>query len=215
MSVDEVMASILHLKHNMDEEATVPGAPAPDTSPSPICAFVAAGCGSHRDRGNNPRGPRGGRGLPNKCNGRLSDVIAEDSGGLPTLEGYIDENDDTEVSVSFSSVVFSSSLTPGRDLSQSSVVDSACSINLTAFRSDFATFTPPPPLPLAWVGSASTLRAVAHCEFLFGWHLAISFTARSMPCTPPTCHFALLIASEGSLVSIGCNPTAAVDFFPY
>jgi hypothetical protein len=47
------------------------------------------------------------------------------------------------VSVPFSSVAFSSSIILGRDLSRHWVVDSACSINLTAFRSDFSTFTPP------------------------------------------------------------------------
>jgi hypothetical protein len=72
----------------------------------------------------------------------LSDVTADDTDGLPTLEDYTDEYDDTEVSVPFNSVAFSSSLTPGRDLSRFWVVDSACSINLTAFRSDFVTFTP-------------------------------------------------------------------------
>jgi hypothetical protein len=30
-SVDEVIASILHLAHNMDEKVCTPGAPAPDT----------------------------------------------------------------------------------------------------------------------------------------------------------------------------------------
>jgi hypothetical protein len=64
--VDEVMAIILHLAHNMDKETCAPGAPAPGTSPPPICAFVAAGRGSHIGRGHHPHGPRGGRGLPNK-----------------------------------------------------------------------------------------------------------------------------------------------------
>jgi hypothetical protein len=73
----------------------------------------------------------------------LSDVTADDTDSLPTLEGCTDEYDDTEVSVPFSSVAFSSSLTPGRDLSQFWVVDSACSINLTAFRGDFVTSPPP------------------------------------------------------------------------
>jgi hypothetical protein len=175
---DEVMASILHLAHNMDEETCAPGAPAPDTSPSPIFAFVGAGPGSHNGRGHNSRGPRGGRGLPNKCSAcgsldhilssstapddalmrwtlakrkmiikkygthggsasahaaMLSDVTADDTDSLPTLEDCTYEYDDTEVSVPFSSVAFSSSLTPGRDLSQFWVVYSACSINLTAF----------------------------------------------------------------------------------
>jgi hypothetical protein len=47
----------------------------------------------------------------------LSDVTADDADGLPTLEDCTDEYDDTEVSVSLNSVAFSSSLTPGRDLS--------------------------------------------------------------------------------------------------
>jgi hypothetical protein len=51
--------------------------------------------------------------------------------------------DDTEVSLSFHSVAFSSSLAPGRDLSIFRVVDSACSINLTTCRDDFVTFEPP------------------------------------------------------------------------
>jgi hypothetical protein len=248
LCADEVMAIILHLAHNMDEEASPQGVPAPDTSPPPISAFVAAGRGSHSGRGHTPRGPRGGRGLPNKCSAcgsldhilsscnapydalprwtlakrkmiiqkygtlggsatahaaLLSDVTADDvSGGLPTLEECTDEYDDTEVSVLFTFVAFSSSLTTGCDLFQLWVIDSACSINLTAFRGDFTTFTPPPPL-LACVGSASTLRAVVQCGFLFGWHQAKSFTARSMHCTPPTCHLARLNASEDSLVSFG------------
>jgi hypothetical protein len=47
------------------------------------------------------------------------------------------------MSVPFSSVAFSYALAPGRDLSQFWVTDSAYSINLTAFRSDFVTFDPP------------------------------------------------------------------------
>jgi hypothetical protein len=48
----------------------------------------------------------------------LSDVTAgDDHDGLPTLEDCIDECDDTEVSAPLSCVAFSSSLTPGRDLS--------------------------------------------------------------------------------------------------
>jgi hypothetical protein len=79
----------------------------------------------------------------------LSNVPADDSDSLPTLEECT-EYDDTEVSVPFSSVAFSSSVTPGRNLSQFWVVDSACSINLTAFKGDFVRFTPPsPPRSLA------------------------------------------------------------------
>jgi hypothetical protein len=73
----------------------------------------------------------------------LSDVPADDSESVPTFEERTDEYDDTEVSVPFSSVDFSSFLTPGRNLSQFWVVDSACSINLTTFKGDFVRFTPP------------------------------------------------------------------------
>jgi hypothetical protein len=73
----------------------------------------------------------------------LSDVTADDTDGLPTLEDCTDEYDDTEVSAPLRFVAFSSSLTPGRDLSQFWVVDSACLINLTTFRDDFIRFTPP------------------------------------------------------------------------
>jgi hypothetical protein len=45
----------------------------------------------------------------------LSDVTADDTDGLPTLENNTDEYDDTEVSVPFNSVAFPSSLTPGRN----------------------------------------------------------------------------------------------------
>jgi hypothetical protein len=73
----------------------------------------------------------------------LSDVTAaDDIDSMPTLEDCIDEYDDTEVSVPFNSVAFSSSLSPGRDLSQFWVIDSAC-FNLTAFRGDFTTCAPP------------------------------------------------------------------------
>jgi hypothetical protein len=161
---DEVMVSILRLGHNMDEEASAHGAPASDTLSLPISAFVTVGRGSHNGRGHTPRGPRGGRGLPNKCSAcgsldhimsscnapidalmrwtlakrkmiipkygtpggsalahaaMLIDVTADDNpDGLPILEDCTDEYDDTEVSVPFSFVALSSSLTPGRDLSQ-------------------------------------------------------------------------------------------------
>jgi hypothetical protein len=72
-----------------------------------------------------------------------SDVPTNGLDVLPTIEDCIDEYDDTEVNIRFGSVAFSSSLAPGRDLSQFWVVHSACSINLTAFRSDFVTFFPP------------------------------------------------------------------------
>jgi hypothetical protein len=71
------------------------------------------------------------------------DALADDADSLPTLEDCAVVCDDDAVSVPFSSVAFSSSLTPGRNLSQFLVVDSACSINLTAFRDDFVEFTHP------------------------------------------------------------------------
>jgi hypothetical protein len=188
LSADEVMASILHLAHNMNED-DAPDTTAPHISPPPISAFVVAGRGSHSGRGHPPRGPRGGRGLPTKCSAcgsrdhilssctapddalfirwtlakrkmiiqkygahggshsahaaLLSDFPVDDSDSLPVLEECTDEYNDNEVSVPSSSVAFSSSLTHGRNLSHLWVVDSACSINLTAFKSDFVRFTPP------------------------------------------------------------------------
>jgi hypothetical protein len=186
MSADDMMASILHSAHNMDED-DAPDATPLHIAPPPISAFVAAGRGSHSGRGHPPPGPRCGRGLPTKCTASgspdlilssctapddallrwtlakrkmiiqkygapggshyahaalLSDVPADDSDSLPTLEEYTDEYDDIEC-VPFGSVAFSSSLTHGRNLSHFLVVDSACSINLTAFKSDFVRFTPP------------------------------------------------------------------------
>jgi hypothetical protein len=190
LPADEVMANILHLAHNMDNDPA-PDTPAPVASPPPISAFVAAGRGSHSGRGQPHRHPRGSR--PNKCGvcgslnhlisacpasddailkwnlakrkmtvqkhgapggttsahaAMLSDVPADDApaddtDSLPTLEDCANDYDDDEVSVPFSSVTFSSSHAPGRNLSQFWVVDSACSINLTAFRDDFVKFRPP------------------------------------------------------------------------
>jgi hypothetical protein len=188
MSADEVMANILHLAHNMDEEVATPGLLADDTFAPPISAFVVARRGSNSGRGHNRSGTRGGRGLPNKCNAcgslnhimspciasddallkwtlvkrkmifqkygtrggsasahvaLLSDVPTYEVDVLPTLEDCTDEYDDTQVSVPITYVVFSSSIAPGRDLSQLWGVDSLYSINLTAFRHDFVTFDPP------------------------------------------------------------------------
>jgi hypothetical protein len=53
-----------------------------------------------------------------------------------------DEFDYTMVSTSFASVAFASSASYVADLSDYLVVDSACSVNLTAFRSDFSEFHP-------------------------------------------------------------------------
>jgi hypothetical protein len=109
----------------------------------------------------------------------VDDAPADDADSLPTLEDCADDCDDDDVSIPFSSVAFSSSLTLGRNLSQFWVVDSACSINLTACRDDFVKFTPPP-LPLAWEESALTLRAVAQCGFLSDLPMASFFTALCM-----------------------------------
>jgi hypothetical protein len=156
-------ASILHMAQTMDEDTTAPSMPAPDTSPPPISAFVAVGRGSHGNRGHNPRGLRGGRGLPNMCiacggldhimsscttpddallkwtlakrkmvvqkygtpggsasahAALLSDVLIDETDSLPALEECTDKYDDTEVSVPFKSVAFSSSITHDRDHSQ-------------------------------------------------------------------------------------------------
>jgi hypothetical protein len=73
----------------------------------------------------------------------ISDVPTDDPDVMPTLEECKDEYDDTEVSVPFSSIAFSSSLAHGRDLSMFWVIESACSFNLTAFRSDFGKVAPP------------------------------------------------------------------------
>jgi hypothetical protein len=72
-----VMASILHLAHNMDED-DAPDIATPNISPPPISAFVSAGRGSHSGRGHPPCGPRGGRGLPNKCSacGSLDHILS-------------------------------------------------------------------------------------------------------------------------------------------
>jgi hypothetical protein len=164
LSADEVMASILHLAHNMDDEPA-PDTPAPVASPPPISAFVTAGRGSQSGQSQPHRHPRGS--LPNKCvacgslnhlmsactatddailkwnlakrmltvqkygaaggttsahAALLSDVPADDApadgtDSLPTLEDCADDYDDNEVSVPFSSVAFSSSLAPCRNLS--------------------------------------------------------------------------------------------------
>jgi hypothetical protein len=58
LSADEVMASILHLAHNIDDDPA-PDTPAPVASPPPISAFVASGRGSHSGRGYPHRNPRG------------------------------------------------------------------------------------------------------------------------------------------------------------
>jgi hypothetical protein len=64
LSADEVMASILHIAHNMDDDRA-PDTPAPIASLPPMSAFVDAGRGSHSGRGQPHRHPRGSR--PNRC----------------------------------------------------------------------------------------------------------------------------------------------------
>jgi hypothetical protein len=77
LSADEVIASILHLAHDMDED-DAPDTTAHNISPPPISAFVADGRGSHSGRGHPPRDLRGGRGLPNKCSacGNLDHIMS-------------------------------------------------------------------------------------------------------------------------------------------
>jgi hypothetical protein len=77
LSADEVMASILHLAHNMDED-DAPDTTTPNMSPPPNSAFVAPGRGLHSGRGHSPRCPRVGRGLPNKCSacGSLDHILS-------------------------------------------------------------------------------------------------------------------------------------------
>jgi hypothetical protein len=63
----------------------------------------------------------------------LSEVSHDEPHGpcpfdMPTMKECTNEYDDTEVSVPFGYVAFSSSLAPGRDLFRLWVVDSACSI---------------------------------------------------------------------------------------
>jgi hypothetical protein len=82
----------------------------------------------------------------------VSNVPTDDPGVMPTLEECRDEYDGTEVSFPFTSVALSSSLALGRDLSQFWVIDSAMSIKLTKFRSDFVTFAPPAPSRVGGVG---------------------------------------------------------------
>jgi hypothetical protein len=85
---------------------------------------------------------------PASHNAPLSDVHQSDAesdapGAGPSETKSTNEYDDTHVSASLRSVAFSAFAPPGRDLSQSWVVNSACSIRLTAFRSDFVSFDPP------------------------------------------------------------------------
>jgi hypothetical protein len=75
---DEVMANILHLAHNMDDETPYHTQPSTGGPAPPISAFFAIGRGSNNGRGHNPRGMRGSRGLPNKCSacGSLDHIMS-------------------------------------------------------------------------------------------------------------------------------------------
>jgi hypothetical protein len=71
VSANEIMANILHLAQNMEEELLPSADPSskPPTPAPPICAFMAAGRASYGGR-HNTRGDRSRRGpLPNKCSG--------------------------------------------------------------------------------------------------------------------------------------------------
>jgi hypothetical protein len=72
-----------------------------------------------------------------------SDTYGDTPGAGPLEMECTDEYDGTEVSTTFCSIAFTASTLPRRELSQFWVVDSVCSINLTAFRSDFVSFDPP------------------------------------------------------------------------
>jgi hypothetical protein len=66
----------------------------------------------------------------------VSDITQDgvrDNDDAPTSDECTNEYDDNEVSVSFAFIVFSPSLVHDRDFSVFWVVDSSCSINLTAF----------------------------------------------------------------------------------
>jgi hypothetical protein len=78
LSADEVMANILHLAQNMDDDPPDPAMPTHDGPAPPISAFIAASHGSNIGRGHNLRGTRGDRGLPNKCSacGSLEHIMS-------------------------------------------------------------------------------------------------------------------------------------------
>jgi hypothetical protein len=78
----------------------------------------------------------------------LSDVPHDDphetaSEDMPTLGEFTDVYDVKKVSISLTSFALSSSFTPGCHISAFRVVDSACSITLSAVRIDFVTFEAP------------------------------------------------------------------------
>jgi hypothetical protein len=94
------------------------------------------------------------------------DTRGDAPGAGPSEMECTDEYDDTEVGITFCSIALSASTPPGRDLSDFWVVGSACSINLTAFRSAFLSDPPSGTfrvvvLVLTCLGAA-TLRLPSH-----------------------------------------------------
>jgi hypothetical protein len=142
----------------------------------------------------------------------MSDVPTYEHDVLLSLADCTDEYDDTEVSVPLSYVAFSSSLALGRHLSQFWVVESACSINLAAYRSDFATFAPPS-APSRVGGVGFDVKGRGSLQIIFGWHLLRPFTARSMHYTAPIFYLILLSTLAASSLSVGCIRRADVNYF--
>jgi hypothetical protein len=68
--------------------------------------------------------------------------VEDAADGDPLEYDRHDEFDDTKVGISFAFVAFTSSASSIADMSYYWVVDSACSVNLNAFRSDFSEFHP-------------------------------------------------------------------------
>jgi hypothetical protein len=68
--------------------------------------------------------------------------VEDAADGDPLEYDMHDEYDDTEDGTSLAFAAFASSASSVADLSDYWVVDSACSVNLTAFRSDFSEFHP-------------------------------------------------------------------------
>jgi hypothetical protein len=141
-----------------------------------------------------------------------SETNGDASGAGPSEMECIDEYDDTEVSATFCSIAFSAYATPGRDLSQFWAVDSACSINLAAFRSKFVSFDPPSGTSRVgvWVlmcVGAATLRLPSHL------YPGRSHVAKFTRGIPVTCRHAMHSALAAFLVSARCNPTSAVKSF--
>jgi hypothetical protein len=77
MSADEVMANILHMAQDMDEELPDSYLTALVGPTFPSSALVAISRGFHSGRSHSNRGGRGGRGMPNKCSacGSLNHIM--------------------------------------------------------------------------------------------------------------------------------------------